>query len=357
MNDNTFSPQGPARKRRLTPREVPCGSTIPFDDDPETTDTQGRTWPPVPDNAMPREVVLSRLKCITQKAPGRWEACCPSHSDSRPSLSITERPDGILLLKCFSGLRCDGESICAAIGLSLAHLFPTPYALRHSGYEPPAVGSMPVSPAINPSAPPNPEMKRLAREGRQHAERRHRVLELASELGVSADTLDVLRVGWSDAGVGRWVIPERDHRGRVVGVSYRRADGLRTSAAGGRRGLIVPQPLATDGTVYVCEGMSDTAAMLSAGRCAIGRPSAQVSALVRVWLARTVLDQFTGREVIVVGDRDDAGAVGAHDLADWLEIECGRSVQWALPQPDYKDVREQWNSVGNVELLVQGEQS
>jgi hypothetical protein len=118
---------------------------------------------------------------------------------------------------------------------------------------------------------------------------------------------------------------------------------------------MIPSPLPTDGSVYVCEGMSDTAATLSSGRCAVGSPSAQASDLVRVWIARLIRDNFQERRVVIVGDRDDVGESGAHDLAQWLTLECGRSVQWALPRRGHKDVREQWIAEGNVKLVLQGE--
>ena len=47
---------------------------------------------------------------------------CPAHDDTRNSLSIGEDEDGTVLLHCFVG--CTTEHIVAAIGLSLADLFP-----------------------------------------------------------------------------------------------------------------------------------------------------------------------------------------------------------------------------------------
>jgi hypothetical protein len=261
------------------------------------------------------------------------------------------------LLHCFSGCHCDAESICEALGLSLAHLYPTPYALRCArvaGIEPATKSHVPAG---SPNVEIDPKFKLRVVECRRHPERKRKVRELAASLGVTVKSLNALRVGWSDVRDGRWVIPERDHRKRIVGMSYRHPDGLRTSAEGGRRGLIIPRELAETGTVYVCEGMSDTAAMISAGRCAIGRSSATGSKLVKAWLARFILDHFNGRRVVIVGDRDAAGVAGARGLAAWLAEECGREVRWALPQVGHKDVREQWVSIGNVKLEFQGEQA
>jgi hypothetical protein len=65
--------------------------------------------------------VLSRLKSVRRTRSG-WQACCPAHDDRRPSLSLTQAPDGTLLLKCHAG--CPTERIVAALGLDLRDLFP-----------------------------------------------------------------------------------------------------------------------------------------------------------------------------------------------------------------------------------------
>jgi hypothetical protein len=49
-----------------------------------------------------------------------WTARCPAHEDSTPSLSITEKPDRILIC-CHAG--CTQDAICDRLGLKLADLF------------------------------------------------------------------------------------------------------------------------------------------------------------------------------------------------------------------------------------------
>lgn len=147
----SISMASPGPRRVVRRRTPPSVIDLTRSDDREpTTDAKGREWPPIPDDALPVDIVLPRLHWVTQRAPNQWTACCPSHPDSRPSCSITELPDGVLLVHCFSGCDCDAETICAALGLSLAHLYPTPYALRRSGTQRPAVGSTPVSSAVDP---------------------------------------------------------------------------------------------------------------------------------------------------------------------------------------------------------------
>jgi len=50
-----------------------------------------------------------------------WTALCPAHADTNASLSISESPDGKILLHCFAG--CTPEQIVAAMGLKMSDLF------------------------------------------------------------------------------------------------------------------------------------------------------------------------------------------------------------------------------------------
>ena len=68
--------------------------------------------------------LLDRLQRVKATGLNRWVACCPSHKDRSPSLSIRELDDGRILLKDFGG--CETESVLGAIGLSMTDLFPKP---------------------------------------------------------------------------------------------------------------------------------------------------------------------------------------------------------------------------------------
>jgi putative DNA primase/helicase len=52
----------------------------------------------------------------------RWASRCPAHDDRKPSLSITEGPDGRALLHCHAG--CVTADVVGALGLSMADLMP-----------------------------------------------------------------------------------------------------------------------------------------------------------------------------------------------------------------------------------------
>lgn len=321
------------------------------DDDEPTVDHHGRVWPTPPDDALPLQIVLPRLDLVRKVDGTTYMARCPAHYDNTPSLSLRVTDNDDLLVHCFAG--CTLESICAALGLSVAQLFATDYARRHRGCR----GGQSPTPAashetVDSDAPPDPKFQTLAERFQAHPDRDGYLAQLADLLGVPRRVLRRLGIGWADR-PERWSVPERDDLGRVVGISYRHVCGSKTSASGGKRGLIVPDRPAGDGPLYVCEGMSDTAALLAAGRRVIGRPNAFPSELARVWLAKVVSAATADTPVIVVGDRDDAGRDGASSLSDWLADECRRTVRWALPRPGFKDVREQWQATGSVGLKLQ----
>lgn len=81
--------------------------------------------------STPAEKLLSHLDGVRERTRGRWSARCPAHDDRSPSLSIAERDDGALLLRCWSG--CEVADVVAAVGLDLRDLFPE----REPGQQPP----------------------------------------------------------------------------------------------------------------------------------------------------------------------------------------------------------------------------
>ena len=70
---------------------------------------------------MSVEKLLANLKKV-KGGRGRWTASCPSHEDRSPSLAITEKEDGRILLKCFGG--CSVQEIVGAVGMDIGELFP-----------------------------------------------------------------------------------------------------------------------------------------------------------------------------------------------------------------------------------------
>ena len=66
--------------------------------------------------------LLASLKKVRSTGPGAWLACCPSHEDRSPSLSVRITQEGVVLLHCFAG--CDVEEVAGAMGVDLTDLFP-----------------------------------------------------------------------------------------------------------------------------------------------------------------------------------------------------------------------------------------
>lgn len=53
---------------------------------------------------------------------GSFKAQCPAHDDREPSLQVTEKPDGRVLLHCFAG--CGTSDVLASLGLGFGEIGP-----------------------------------------------------------------------------------------------------------------------------------------------------------------------------------------------------------------------------------------
>lgn len=151
---------------------------------------------------------------------------------------------------------------------------------------------------------------------------------LAAQLGVASVALRALGAAWAPPHRA-WAFPMRDDRGGIVGIRLRAEGGRKWAVRGGHEGLFVPAPFAGR-ELTICEGPTDTAAALSLGLPAIGRPSCAgaVAATVAFIRARKVV------RVVLVADRDRPGREGAARLARALP------VPHALVTPPAKDLRE-----------------
>jgi len=70
---------------------------------------------------MTAKELIQRLDGVRETSDG-WIACCPAHDDNKPSLSIGEGQDGRILVHCHAD--CSPEAVVAALGLTMADLFP-----------------------------------------------------------------------------------------------------------------------------------------------------------------------------------------------------------------------------------------
>ena len=83
---------------------------------------------------MSAQDILDRVAFYKQVRENEWACLCPGHNDKSPSLSVTEKDNGKILLKCWSG--CSNLDIITALGLSWDALFPTNDGYRHSPANP-----------------------------------------------------------------------------------------------------------------------------------------------------------------------------------------------------------------------------
>jgi hypothetical protein len=159
----------------------------------------------------------------------------------------------------------------------------------------------------------------------------------AQQLGLSAECLERLDVGFS---VERraWSFPMRDAAGHVLGIRMRAMSGRKFSITGGREGLFIPRDLHGD-RLFVCEGPTDTAAMLDLGFDAIGRPSCMGGLPLIVDLLKARHRAGNGiTRLVIVADGDTPGQRGAQQLAVTARLYCP-IVQVITPPAGIKDAR------------------
>lgn len=165
---------------------------------------------------------------------------------------------------------------------------------------------------------------------------------LAGSLGVSEDSLASLNAVWAKQHRA-WAFPMRDGYGNPVGIRLRADDGRKWAVTGSRQGIFIPasdpQPVA-----YICEGPTDTAAALTLGFFAMGRPSCNCGGID----LRTACRQLGVRRVVLVADNDQPGQQGA--------VRVGQDI--GLPRliwtPPTKDIRE-FLKAGGTRALIEAD--
>ena len=175
--------------------------------------------------------------------------------------------------------------------------------------------------------------------------------EFARSLGVSSRVLKRLGIGYSKR-LDAMTFPMRDARQHMTGVLTRQiATGEKRSLKGSQQGLFLTRlPRASDEIVYIVEGPTDTAAMLSNGLFAVGRPSNRSGVVLLVELLRPY-----GGRILVVGENDQKedgrwpGRDGAETVAQKLASRLHRQVDWALPPAPAKDVRDYFSIHAKLE--------
>lgn len=161
---------------------------------------------------------------------------------------------------------------------------------------------------------------------------------LARMLGVSPDSLRRLRIGWS----GRhraFSFPMVDGEGLIVGIRLRNTEGRKWAVTGSHAGIFVPRDLTGEGPLFVVEGPTDCAAMLTLGFDVIGRPSDTAGTeIIATFIQRQP------RHVVIALERnrpcstaDINARRGAETLRDRIRTTA---LSVTVMQPPAKDVRD-----------------
>jgi hypothetical protein len=164
-----------------------------------------------------------------------------------------------------------------------------------------------------------------------------RMMQLADQLGVSLAALLLLGAAWAEPHQA-WAFPMRNPDHRIVGIRLRAVTGRKWAVRGSREGLFVAIT-APEQTCMICEGPTDTAAGITLGMPAIGRPSC----LGAVELLRQLCRRRGIRQVVIIGDNDppkarpggywQPGLDGARKLINAL------ALPYKLILPPAKDLR------------------
>jgi phage/plasmid primase-like uncharacterized protein len=140
----------------------------------------------------------------------------------------------------------------------------------------------------------------------------------------------------------------RDGDNKIIGIHLRCDDGSKKAITGSRNGLFIPQ-VEPQKVAYVCEGASNTAALLTMGFYAIGRPSCNSGGeMLKVALKRLGVSR-----IVVCADNDTIKTAPdgrtfrpGQDGAKKLKKELGlMSVIFTTPNP-LKDVRQMLQKLG-----------
>jgi len=169
---------------------------------------------------------------------------------------------------------------------------------------------------------------------------------LADCLGLTPQSLHRLQAGWSADRLA-WSFPMCDPSGKVLGIRLRLRDGRKVAVRGGKEGLFIPEGLPEAGWLLVCEGPTDTAALLDLGFAAVGRPSCTGGVRHVVDLVR----RLAAPDVVIVADADAPGQGGAKNLAAVL-VAYSPTVRVIAPPPGIKDARD-WKRRGATAADVQ----
>lgn len=273
-------------------------------------------------------LVLDRLReagCAPKRTAKGWSACCPAHEDRHPSLSIDVGKDGCAVLCCHAG--CSNDSVCKALGLTLAELFVpvtrTPGTPGSPNGSHVADGTRGSSRVVVPGTAGNSRDTSRGGGGTTFASAGDAIAFLERRLGPRARTWTYTDAHGEPLGlIVRWDNP--DGSKRDVRPVSREGDRWRLGGMPRPRPLYgLPDVLASPpgSRVYVTEGEKAADAARAIGLLATTSPHGSQSARTADWSA------LRGRDVVILPDHDEPGERYAREVAELARREGAMSVR------------------------------
>jgi len=165
--------------------------------------------------------------------------------------------------------------------------------------------------------------------------------EFAQIIGVSELSLEWLECGYS-YDHSAYTFPMRCGDNKIIGIQLRGEE--KKCITGSRLGLFIPQ-IDPQEVCFLPEGASDTAALLTMGYYAIGRPSCNTG----TEFIKTALKRLGVHRAVIVADNDEIKSTGTRpgfEGAKKLKRELGLMSVLISPPSPIKDVRQLLQRVG-----------
>ena len=156
---------------------------------------------------------------------------------------------------------------------------------------------------------------------------------LADQLQITVRTLIQMKVR-TDSVKGHWCFPMYDQFLQLIGLKCRNLARKKWCVKGSRLGIYMSTAFIPTQPLVICEGESDTAALLNLGYNVIGRASATSCVEIIAALVRNP-------KVFIVADTDSSG-IG---LSSAKQLAARVENSSIIYNADFKDVRE-WIASG-----------
>ena len=277
----------------------------------------------------PLQRVLAALSvhgCNPRRVGSGWTACCPSHHDRRPSLSIAEAGDGTVLVKCHAS--CPTPAVLRKLGLELRDLFPSPLAgapISKAGSKPKPI------PVVQARSEPNGN-------GQVFGSAEQAIAVLESRLGPVASKWNYYDAAGELTGIiCRWNVAE----GKTIRPVAKFPDGWHIAAMPAPRPLYNLRALLAappDQPVVVTEGEKAADAAMRCDLLAVTSAGGASAAHLTDW------GPLRARRVVILPDADTPGLAYAECVAElcWkagaAEIRVVRLANYTPALPESGDL-------------------